>query len=70
MERIFILEGKKQVPTICSEAIKALYGMVDAAKLFYDNLCHLLIDELGFVLNKYDGCVPDKVINNKQCTIV
>ena len=67
--KFVVLVGKKQVPTIYSEAIKALYGTVDAAKLFYDNLCHVLIDELGFTMNSYDGCVANKVINNKQCTI-
>ena len=65
-----VLEGKRKVPTIYSEAIKALYGTVDAAKLFYDNLCSILVDELGFKLNPYDACVANKDINGKQCTIV
>ena len=65
-----MFEGKKRTPTIYSEAIKALYGTVDAAKLFYDNLCHVLINEIGFTLKPYDGCVANKIINNKQCTIV
>ena len=67
-EEFVVLEGKKQVPTIYSEAIKALYGTVDAAKLFYDNLCHVLINELGFTMNSYDGCVVNKIIDDKQCT--
>ena len=29
-----VYEGRKKVPTIYSEALKALYGTVDAAKLF------------------------------------
>ena len=29
-----VTEGRKKVPTIYSEAIKALYGTVDAAKPF------------------------------------
>ena len=33
-----VMEDRKKVLTIYSEAIKALYGTVDAAKLFYDNL--------------------------------
>ena len=43
---------------------------MDAAKLFYDNLCHVLVNELGFTMNPYDGCVANKDIHNKQCTIV
>ena len=65
-----VLEGRKQVPTIYSEAIKALYGTVDAAKIFYDNLCNVLVKELGFVLNAYDACVSNKQVNGKQCTII
>ena len=45
-EQFIVLEWRKQVPTIYSRAIKALYGTVDAAKLFYDNLCGVLVNEL------------------------
>ena len=62
--------GRKQVPTIYIEAIKALYGTVDASKLFYNNLCSCLVNELGFKRNDYDICVVNKVINGKQCTIL
>ena len=37
-------EGPKKIPTIYSKTIKDLYGTVDAAKLFYDNLSAVLID--------------------------
>lgn len=67
---LVVLEGKKQVPTIYSTALKALYGTVDAAKLFYESLCSLLIDELKFKKNPYDSCVVNKTSNGKQCTIV
>lgn len=68
--KFVVLGGKRKVPTIYSEAIRALYGTVDAAKLFYDNLCGVLVNELGFKLNPYDGCVANKIVNGKQCTIV
>ena len=70
MERFFVLEGRKKIPTIYSESTKALYGTVDTAKLFYDNLCGVLVDELGFKLNQYNTCVANKETNGKQCTIV
>ena len=63
-------EGKINTPTIYSEAIKALYGTVDAAKLFYDSLVELLVENLGFEMNLYDQCVVNKMINGKQCTTV
>jgi len=40
-EEFIVYEGKNRLTAIYSEAIKALYGTVDAAKLFYDNLCHV-----------------------------
>ena len=63
-------EGKKKVPTIYSEAIKALYGTLDVVRLFYDNLLSVLIDELGFKQNPYDACVVNKTIEGCQCTRV
>ena len=63
-------EGKNRTPTIYSKAIKALYGTMDAAKLFYDNLCKVLVEDMGFKMNPYDGCVANKTINKKQYTIV
>ena len=65
-----IYEGKNQIPTIYSKAIKALYGTVDAAKLFNGNLINLLTNELGFKQNPYDPCIVNKIINGKQATIV
>ena len=44
-------EGKKKILTIYFVAQKALYGTVDAAKLFYDNLTSFLMNSLGFKKN-------------------
>ena len=63
-------EGRKRVPTIYSEALKALYGTVDASKLFFEDMSNFLLDDLGFERNAYDWCVVNKIINGKQCTIV
>ena len=64
-----VYEGRKKVPTIYSEALKALYGTVDASKLFFEDLSSFLINELGFIRNPYDWCVVNKTINGKQFTI-
>ena len=48
---------------------KALYGTLQAALLFWQNLSTQL-KEWGFVINPYDFCVANKIINGKQCTIV
>ena len=63
-------EGKNNTPTIYSEAIKALYGTVDAAKLFYDSLSSFLTGELKFKKNLYDACVVNRIIEGTQCTII
>jgi hypothetical protein len=52
------------------ELQKALYGTLQAALLFWENLTEFLTEELGFVVNPYDSCVVNKVINGKQCTII
>jgi hypothetical protein len=48
---------------------KALYGTLRAALLFWQNLTEKL-KKWGFVLNAYDTCVANKMINGKQCTIL
>ena len=48
---------------------KALYGTVEAARLWYDLVVKTLTDN-GFVMNEYDKCVFNKTINGSQCTIL
>jgi hypothetical protein len=48
---------------------KALYGTLQAALLFWQNLSGQL-KKWGFEINPYDFCVANKNINGKQCTIV
>jgi hypothetical protein len=48
---------------------KALYGTLQAALLFWQNLSTAL-KKLGFKINPYDFCVANKTIDGKQCTAV
>jgi hypothetical protein len=48
---------------------KAMYGTLDAAKIWYEKLTGVLHD-MGFVSNKVDHCVLNKTVNGKQCTIM
>jgi Reverse transcriptase (RNA-dependent DNA polymerase) len=50
------------------ELLKALYGTLKAALLFWKLLSNKLIS-WGFVINPYDWCVANKMIDGKQCTI-
>jgi len=47
----------------------SLYGTLKAALLFWKKLSGYLKGE-GFIVNPYDWCVANKVINGKTCTIV
>ena len=52
------------------ELLKALYGTLRAACLFWQELSKQLIDEWGFIPNKYDDCVANKMVNGQQMTVV
>jgi hypothetical protein len=59
--------GKK---VLYLELLKALYGCVKSALLWYDLFSNTL-EGMGFELNPYDpSCVANKLIDGKQCTIV
>jgi hypothetical protein len=59
-------QGKK---LLYVKLTKAMYGCMKAARLFYENLSTYLL-QIGFVINEYDMCTANKIINGKQCTIV
>ena len=66
-ERHAIKENGKDVIYVILN--KALYGTLQAALLFWQNLSSQL-EKWGFAINPYDFCVANKNINGKQCTIV
>ena len=47
---------------------KALYGLLRSTLLFYNKLVADLESD-GFVLNPYDSCVANKVVDEKQMTV-
>ena len=54
---------EKGKTVIYTELSKALYGTLQAALLFWQNLSDFLIKECGFVVNPYDWCMVNKDIN-------
>jgi hypothetical protein len=56
-------------PVLYVELLKALYGTMRAALLFWKLLPSKLVSR-GFVINPYDWCVANKMIDGKQCTIL
>ena len=59
---------EKGKPVIYVELLKALYGTLRAACLFWETLSRKL-QEWGFTINPYDSCVANKEIEGQQCTI-
>ena len=59
-------EGKSKV--LYLHLLRQLYGCIESALLWY-NLYVDTLKGMGFVLNPYDGCVGNKNIKGKQCTI-
>jgi hypothetical protein len=50
------------------QLLKALYGTIRAARLFWERLSAQLVS-WGFTLNPYDSCVVNKVVDGKQLTV-
>jgi hypothetical protein len=51
------------------KCIKALYGHVEAARLFYNDLHESLTVKMGFIKNGYDPCVYNKKTNEGMVTV-
>ena len=59
---------EKGQPVIYLHVLKAIYGMLTSAMLFYQKLRKDL-ENYGFEINPYDPCVANKIINGKQMTV-
>ena len=59
----------REIKCLYVRVLRALYGCLESALLWYE-LYSTTLKDMGFVLNPYDRCVANKVINGSQCTIV
>ena len=57
------------VKTLYLKLLRALYGCIESALLWYELFVSKL-EKMGFILNPYDKCVANKIIDGKQCTIL
>jgi hypothetical protein len=60
---------EKGKPVMYVQLMKALYGTLQAALLFWQDLTSQM-EKWGFKLNPYDWCVTNKMVSGKQCTIL
>ena len=65
-EKFVIYENGKKVLYVL--ILKAVYGMIESALLWYDLFSTTLLDS-GFKLNPYERCIENKFIVKHQCTI-
>ena len=59
---------KKGKKVLYVEILRAIYGMLNSAILFYKKWCKD-IESCGFKLNSYEPCVANKKVNGKWMTI-
>ena len=52
------------------EVKKALYGCMESAMLLWEDITHYLVEEMEFIVNPYNMCVANKVIDGSQCTVL
>ena len=65
----YIWHIKKGKPMLYMQLKKALYGMLQAALLFWKLLLDILID-WGFKINSYNQCIVNKMMSGRQWTIL
>ena len=65
---ILFVTGEGGIKVLYVRLIKAIYGCVQSALLWY-KMFHQHLKHLGFVINPYDPCIVNKDVNGKQCTI-
>ena len=65
----FIYTNKRGRKCMYAESKKGVYGTLEASLLFWGKLSKSL-EEMGYQRNEYDWCVLNKIIDNKECTIL
>ena len=60
------MENGKRV--LYLRVLRAIYGCIESALLWYELFSSTLVN-MGFIINPYDKCIANKIINGKQCTI-
>ena len=61
--------GKDGKPILYVRLLKALYGCLRSALLFYRKL-RTDLENMGFKVNPYDPCVPNRIVCGTQQSIV
>jgi len=65
----FVTVNAKGETVLYVKLLNALYGIMKAALLFYQRFVKDL-ESIGFILNPYDPCVANKLVDNTPLTVV
>ena len=68
MHRKYVTTGPDGEPILYVRLLKALYGLLRSALLFYKKLRGDL-ENMGFAINPYDPCVASKTVKGSQMTV-
>ena len=68
MYRKYVTVGPNGEPILYVRLLKALYGVLRSALLFYKKLRSDL-ENVGCVINSHDPCIANKMINRSQMTV-
>ena len=63
-----LVTGEKSEPGDCLVLLKAMYGLIQAARQFYKKLVRITVGKMGFKKSDADGCLLMRVI--KQGTVI
>ena len=66
--RKYVTYSAKGTPMLYVRLSKALYVMLKAVLIFYKRL-RFDLKEMGFVINPYDPCVANMMVNEAQITV-
>ena len=59
---------KNGEPMLYVQLLKAVYGLLRSALLFYKKL-RAQLEKMGFEINPYDPCVANKTVGDSQMTV-
>jgi hypothetical protein len=64
----YLIKNEKGESILYVRMLKAMYGLLRSALLFYLKLVEDLKAD-GFTMNEYDPCVANKMVNGTQMTV-
>ena len=65
----YIVDDSNRKPILYVKLPKALYGYIRTSLIFYEKLTQEQ-KSMGFILNPYDPCLANKMVNGQKLTLL